>query len=270
MAWAPYQRHTDSSPLSEGFYGYLAFRIHTLCVFCMIVFGFMVALGCLRLLEGENEVAAGFVSLAVVFSMLYLILPGGVSVVLPENERLVLFYSKDCKHCSEIMNEIEASKLSVKHLEVNGYSVFSKAWVLSMSPRSMNEKCQKIFLTGKGLSDAICRLHSGGNACDRNDDPKAPSTTTKSRPKAEAAGQSLDFFNQQGIIPAIKADSEGMAETEICKWRGSAGTQAMACVCRRDTRSHPRLSAPGADGKAARRSSNRQVETAVNSLTRGN
>jgi hypothetical protein len=207
----------------EGFFmGYLAFRVHTLCLFCVIVFGLIVTLGCLRLLAGETEVAAGFVALAAVFSMLYLILPAGVSETLPENERIVLFYSKDCKHCSEIMSEIEASKLSVKHLEVNGYAGLLKSMGVEHVPTLyVNDKYQKIFLTGK---DAIRRYL---NACSQADDPatesirgKAASGSTRNRPKAGEAGSSLDFFGQKSIIPPIGEQNteEGMCkETEICK-----------------------------------------------------
>lgn len=207
----------------EGFFmGYLAFRIHTVCVFCVIVFGLIVGLGCIRLLAGENEVAAGFVALAAVFSMLYLVLPAGVTVNLPENERLVLFYSKDCKHCSEIMTEIEASKLSVKHLEVNGYSGLLKSMGVEHVPTLyVNDQYQKLFLTGK---DAIRRYliacaqaeTSATGTTDRNE----TSGRTSNRPKTGETGPPLDFFKQQGIIPPISGPDpgEGMCkETEICK-----------------------------------------------------
>src|SRR5512143_2152300 len=77
----------------EGFFmGFLAFRIHTLCVFCVIIFSIMVTLGILRILAGERDVIAGFAALAAVFLMHYLILPAGVAAKLPTNDRLILFY----------------------------------------------------------------------------------------------------------------------------------------------------------------------------------
>ena len=60
----------------EGYFaGFQAFRIHRPCIFCLTVFGFIVALGLLRLLQGEREIITGFAAMAGVFSLCYLILP---------------------------------------------------------------------------------------------------------------------------------------------------------------------------------------------------
>ncbi|HEY6011901.1 MAG TPA: hypothetical protein VIX18_10565 [Nitrospirota bacterium] len=207
----------------EGFFmGYLAFQVHTLCLFCVIIFGLIVSLAFVRLLEGETAVATGFVALAAVFSMQYLILPAGVSLPLPENERLVLFYSKDCKHCSEIMNELENSKLSVSHLEVNGYSKLLKSMGIEHVPTLyVNDAYQKMFLTGK---DAIRRYV---NACTQAEEPaigggggKGKSGRTDNRPKTDKSTPVLDFFNQHAVIPPIgeSGAGDGMCrETEVCK-----------------------------------------------------
>lgn len=207
----------------EGFFmGYLAFRVHTLCVFCVIVFGLIVTLGFLRLLAGGTEVAAGFAALAAVFGMLYLVLPAGVNADLPANERLVLFYSKDCKHCSEIMQEIAESKLSVSHREVNGYAGLLKSMGVEHVPTLLvNDPYQKVLLTGK---DSIRRYL---NACAQAEavaagpaQGKTPAGKLPARPKTTGSAPIIDFFNQQGIVPPINgpAPEEGMCkEAEICK-----------------------------------------------------
>jgi hypothetical protein len=65
----------------EGFFtGYQAFSIHTPCLFCLIIFGIIVILSVLRLAAGEKDLFTGFAALAAVFSMLYLVLPAGVTV----------------------------------------------------------------------------------------------------------------------------------------------------------------------------------------------
>ena len=43
---------------------------------------------------------------------------------LPKNERLILFYSKDCKHCAEVIRELDEKKITVAHVPVNEYVVF--------------------------------------------------------------------------------------------------------------------------------------------------
>jgi uncharacterized membrane protein len=60
----------------EGYFtGFQAFRIHRPCIFCLAVFGFIITLGLLRLLQGEREIITGFGAMAGVFSLCYLILP---------------------------------------------------------------------------------------------------------------------------------------------------------------------------------------------------
>ena len=60
----------------EGYFaGFQAFRVHKPCMFCLTVFGFIVTLSLLRLLQGEREIITGFAAMAGVFSLCYLILP---------------------------------------------------------------------------------------------------------------------------------------------------------------------------------------------------
>lgn len=65
----------------EGFLtGFQAFMINMPCIFCLSIFGLLVVLGLLRLLQGEKEIIAGFAAMAGVFSLLYLIPPVGNTV----------------------------------------------------------------------------------------------------------------------------------------------------------------------------------------------
>lgn len=138
------------SLVAEGFFiGYQAFSIRTACVFCLIMFAFFMVLGILRLLYGEKEVIAGFLSFAGVFALFYLVLPTGGTVRLPVEE-LTLFYSKDCKYCAEVTKEIEASKMKVIHLPVGEYAGYLKNMGIEHVPTLfVNKKNRKFFLTGK-------------------------------------------------------------------------------------------------------------------------
>ncbi|MGE5173644.1 MAG: vitamin K epoxide reductase family protein [Betaproteobacteria bacterium] len=204
----------------EGFFmGYLTFRIHTICIFCVIVFGLLIALSTLRLLTGEKEIIAGFVALAVVFSLQYLILPAGATVNFPANDRLILFYSKDCKHCTEIMKELEDSHMVVTHLAVNEYAGFLKNMGIEHVPTLMvNDQYQKIFLTGK---DAISRYLL---ACTEAKRPGAKTALKRRAGKTavpdNSTGMTIDIFSQPGLMtsPSLSAAPEGMCEeNEICK-----------------------------------------------------
>lgn len=135
---------------SEGFFtGYQAFRLFAPCIFCLIVFGFLVVLGLLRLAAGKKEVIAGFAALLAVFSLFYLVLPAQNIVPLPDNGEFVLFYSKECKFCSQVMDEFEEKKITVLHVPVEAYSGVLKSLGIEHVPTLLvNKGSEKIFLTG--------------------------------------------------------------------------------------------------------------------------
>ena len=206
----------------EGFFtGYQAFAIHTPCVLCLIILGIMVVLGILRLLAGETALIAGFVSLAAVFGMFYLVLPATATVALPEHDRLILFYSKECKHCAEIMKEFEANKMPVQHVEVNGYAAYLKSMGIEHVPTLyVNSQYQKIFITG---NDAIRRYLftcSDASKTAEKSKQKVKSGKTKNPGQTDDVGVPMDFFNPQGLLTQSDgpASESGMCkEDEVCK-----------------------------------------------------
>jgi hypothetical protein len=201
----------------EGFFmGYLAFRLHAACLFCIIICCFMVVLGLIRLMAGEKDLFAGFATFAAMFAIQYLILPAGVPVHLPENERLILFFSKDCKHCVEVIKEFDERKIHVAHEPVNGYAGFLKNMGIEHVPTLMvNDPYQKVFLTGK---DAIMRyLLSCTEA--KQAEPKKKAQGKNSTP-AKGTNLMLDIFNQPSLLTAPSgspADAGMCKEEEICK-----------------------------------------------------
>ena len=139
---------------AEGFLvGYQVFRIHAACAVCLITFSFFLLLGMVRLLSGEREVVAGFLSFAGVFALFYLILPAGGSVRLPEDE-LILFYSRECKYCAEVMDKISTHHIPVAHLLAGEYADFLKSVRIEHVPALLvNRKNQKMFLVGRDAID---------------------------------------------------------------------------------------------------------------------
>jgi hypothetical protein len=193
----------------EGFFmGYLAFRIHTVCIFCVIVCGLLMTLAVLRLLAGEKEVIAGFAALLAVFSLQYLILPAGVTVNLPVNDRLILFYSKDCKHCEEVIKEIEEKKIAVTLLSANEVSGFLRNMGIAYVPTLLvNDPYQKVFLTGRKA------IHRYLLACLAAKKPE-------NNPPAGEATLTPDIDDQSGLLnpPDGLAPDEGMCKQgENCK-----------------------------------------------------
>jgi hypothetical protein len=205
----------------EGFFtGYQAFAIHTPCLFCLIILALMVVLGVIRLLAGQPEVIAGFLSLAAVFSMLYLVLPAGVTVDLPASDHFILFFSKDCKYCAEVIKNLDEKKIMVKHLDVTEYSAFLKSMGIDTVPTLMvNAPTQKLFITGK---DAILRYLL---SCSPPQETKA-NGGRKTKKEASAAvsapgmGAAGDIFILPPLLtaPSISAGEDGTCkQDEVCK-----------------------------------------------------
>jgi hypothetical protein len=173
----------------------------------------------IRLIAGQTDLLAGFGALVAVFCLQYLILPAGIPVNLPANERLILFYSKDCKHCAELLTELEEKKISAAHLLVTEYAGFLKDMGIDSVPTLMvNDKYQKVFLTGK---EAIDRYLI---ACTV---PKKSEVKPKQKPKARMKavdpfpdkGTVIDIFNQPALftVPTPSTDDGMCRQDEICK-----------------------------------------------------
>jgi hypothetical protein len=205
----------------EGFFtGYQTFSIHTPCLYCLIILAIMVVLGIIRLLTGQPEIIAGFLSLAAVFSMLYLVLPAGVSVDLPANDRFILFFSKDCKYCAEVIRNLDEKKIMVKHLDVTEYSAFLKSMGIDTVPTLMvNAPAQKLFITGK---DAILRYLLPCTS------PQETSANVgrkikKEKPAAVSApgmGAAGDLFILPPLmtVPSVSSEETGLCkQDEVCK-----------------------------------------------------
>ena len=206
----------------EGFFtGYQAFSIHTPCLFCLIIFAFMVALGIIRLLAGEREIIAGLLSLAAVFSMLYLVLPAGVPVDLSANDRFILFFSKDCKHCAEVIQNLDEKKIMVKHLDVAGYSAFLKSMGIDTVPTIMvNALNQRLFLSGKdAILNYLCRCSPSGDACDDIGKSTRSDGTAPTVVSSQGTGTAIDIFNQPSFLNGpVSSDEDGMCkQDEVCK-----------------------------------------------------
>jgi glutaredoxin len=204
---------------SEGFFtGYQAFDIHTPCVFCLIIFGLIVLLGLLRLLAGERTMLAGFAALAAVFSMFYLVPPAEVHVNLPVNERFILFYSPECRHCTELMKQLEADKITVAHLDVKKYAGFLKDIGIEDVPTLfINDGPRKMFLTGE---DEIRQYLTACTQTTRPGTGKRRAASGGNASKKDGSAAKPKVFNEQGFAPPFlqSAPAEGVCKaTESCK-----------------------------------------------------
>jgi hypothetical protein len=210
----------------EGFFtGYQAFSIHTPCIFCLIILGIVAVLGILRLLSGERELIAGFVSMAAVFSMLYFVLPATATVNLPKESRYLLFYSKECTHCAEVIKKLEESKIAVRHLDISEYAAYLNSMGIDhVPPLMVNDPYQKLFITGKA---SILQFLLSCNQPQEN--PVKQERPAKKGKKARIGGKAgsppagtgmlNDIFGQPGLLtfPSQSAEDGMCKQDAICK-----------------------------------------------------
>jgi glutaredoxin len=205
-----------TSLAGEGFFvGYQLFRLDAVCVFCLGVFGVFVVLGVLRILSGQREVIAGFGALLAVLSLFYLILPGG-GTALPRDAKYILFYSTDCKYCSEIRKELDEMKIDVRHVKIQEYASTLKNLGIEHVPTLMvNGPQEKIFLTG---TDAI-RRHL--LACEQDQSAPQKKQTSRTAPRRETT-QSTSDQGSGSLVPFSPGGGSNLIfsplpDTGICK-----------------------------------------------------
>jgi glutaredoxin len=134
----------------EGFFsGYQAFRLFMPCYFCLIVFGIIVLLAIVKLLMGNREMLAGFGALIGVFLLFYIVLPVSSPVEVPK-EPVTLFYSENCKHCRELIKELEEKHITINHILVDNNPFFLKNVGITQVPvLFLNLQGEKRFIIGK-------------------------------------------------------------------------------------------------------------------------
>ncbi len=206
----------------EGYFtGYQAFSIHEPCFFCLTVFGLIVILGVLRLIAGKREIVAGFAAMATVFSLLYIVLPAGGSVHIPDDEQFVLFYSKECAYCAQVIDEIEKNGIPVKHVLVSEYSSYLKSMGIEHVPTLyVNNGYEKTFLTGKDAIESylLCKIEkdSGQAAAQERSDLRAGKAAQTKRDSAASENFLNSSDNSSQIF--LHDPREGMCkENEKCK-----------------------------------------------------
>lgn len=169
---------------TEGFFvGYQIFWLPEMCLFCLSVFGLFLILGLLRWVAGWKETAAGFAAFTLVLCFVGLVLPPR-GPALPSDKKMILFYSEECRHCSEIKEEINKSKLEITPMLVKDYTAALKSLGVSSVPTLfVNGHYEKIILTGK---EAIRRYLA---ICQSSEKP-IPSVSNPSTSKKASSSRS--------------------------------------------------------------------------------
>jgi len=178
---------------AEGFLvGYQVFWLTEVCLLCLSVFGILFSLGLLRLFAGWKEAAAGFATFAVVLSLVGFVLPPR-GTALPSDKKMVLFYSTDCPHCSEIKEAIDKDQLDITPVLVKEYTATLKnLGVDSVPTLFVNGRYEKLILTGKeAIRRYLAACQSSGIST--SSVSGAPVSKIKSSIKSEASGSVYPF-----------------------------------------------------------------------------
>ena len=203
---------------TEGFFvGYQIFWLPEMCLFCLSVFVLFLILGLLRWVAGWKETAAGFAAFALVLCFVGLVLPPRGTAI-PSDKKMILFYSEECRHCSEIKEEINKNKLEITPMLVKDYTATLKSLGVNSVPTLfVNGRYEKLILTGK---EAIRRYLA---ACQspENPIPSVSNTSTSKKisiPKPEVSGSTLPLSPLGAPNPIFNSSTdEGLCkENQKC------------------------------------------------------
>jgi hypothetical protein len=180
---------------AEGFFvGFQVFWLPEVCLFCLSVFGIILILGFLRFLSDWKAAAAGFAAFAVVLCCVGLVLPPR-GTALPSDKKMILFYSENCRHCTEIKKEIDKSKLDVAPVLVKDFAVTLKnLGVDSVPTLYVTSRYEKLILSGK---ESIRRYLA---ACQSSETP-IPSRSRAPASKKGSSSKSGDSVSGSTLSP---------------------------------------------------------------------
>jgi hypothetical protein len=196
---------------AEGFLaGYQLFWLSTICVFCLSVLGIFVLLGALRTAAGHGEVLAGFGALALLVVLFAVVLPPA-GTGLPKDAKLVLFYSAECKHCTEIRKEIDASGIEVTPVLIGEYASTLKSMGIEEVPTLyVNGPYERVFLTGT----AAIRRYLASCCPDTGERKHASPGSRKTAPAEERTSNLLQLYPAPGATGSILNPAP---DTGLCK-----------------------------------------------------
>jgi glutaredoxin len=204
----------------EGFFsGFQIFRLGAWCPFCLTVLGILTVLGMLRILSGHREVLAGYASLIALILLFYLVLPAG-GPPLPQDQKIVLFYSHDCKYCSEIREELEKNNVEFAPLLVKEYSSTLRSLGVEQVPTLLiNGPYQKTLLIGReAIRRYLLSLASQGAAPEKQNREiqVPPEAKNDSRPREKEPAYLFDPSRSLDQIFHPKPDEGVCPQDEKC------------------------------------------------------
>ena len=155
----------------EGFLrGYLFFRLHHECLFCLAVFCLFVFLAVVRLIQGKERILIGFASFACVLMFMWLVKPEIANINLP-HKKLILFYGKGCPHCEKVMEMCKRDGINVCPLNAEKYEALLRGFAIDEVPvLVVNNKTERKIIIGQAnIEKYMNRLEtkSGGTSLDK-------------------------------------------------------------------------------------------------------
>ena len=135
----------------EGFLiAYQRLILPETCHLCMAIAAIFFGIALLKLIRAEEKTGliSGVAGLVSIVTLSFFMHPSQACI--PSGERLILFYSNECPHCHELIDECKCCRIRVHTLPVKRYSRILKALGIKDVPVLLiNDSREKKIIVGK-------------------------------------------------------------------------------------------------------------------------
>ena len=145
---------------SEGFLiAYQRLVLSETCHLCMAIAAIFFGITVLKLIAADEKTGliSGIVGLVSIITLSFFMHPSQACI--PSGDRLILFYSNECPHCHELINECKCCRIKVQTLPVKRYSRILKALGIKDVPVLLiNDSREKKIIVGKKKIEEYLKL----------------------------------------------------------------------------------------------------------------
>ena len=146
----------------EGFLiAYQRLVLPETCHLCMAIAAIFFGIALLKLITADERTGliSGVAGLVSLVTLSFFMHPSGVCI--PSGERLILFYSNECPHCHELIDECKCCRIKVQTLPVKRYARILKALRIKDVPVLLiNDRREKKIIVGKKKIEEYLKLAS--------------------------------------------------------------------------------------------------------------
>jgi len=144
----------------EGFLiAYQRLILPETCHLCMAIAAIFFGIALLKLITADEKTGliSGVAGLVSIVTLSFFMHPSRACI--PSGEKLILFYSNECPHCHELIDECKCCRIKVQTLPVKRYSKILKALGIKDVPVLLiNDSREKKIIVGKKKIEEYLKL----------------------------------------------------------------------------------------------------------------